>query len=129
MTSETFKPGDLPEGMESFGPRYAKFSGHVSIDLPPERPDVDRSGFAAWRTPDPRWTLFGKANFNCEAMMFLALRLKSDGSKYYINLQSDELPVKDLLQHRLFAKKPGQWETVFVRFLLTGGLRNFSADY
>jgi len=46
----------------------------------------------------------------------MALRVKSDGSKYFVNLQSDSLVPTDLYQHRLFARTPGEWETVYIPF-------------
>jgi NADH dehydrogenase [ubiquinone] 1 alpha subcomplex assembly factor 1 len=76
---------------------------------------VERSGFAAWRTADPGWTLFGRATYNCEALAYLALRVKADNSRYFVNIQADSMVVTDLYQHRLFAKTPGEWETVYVR--------------
>ncbi|KAI5806880.1 complex I intermediate-associated protein 30-domain-containing protein [Geopyxis carbonaria] len=106
-----------PSTLDSDAPaQYARFHGTISIELPTNQPNVERSGFAAWRTQDPQWTLLGRAVFNCEAHAFLALRIKSDGSKYYVNLQSDSMVTSDLFQHRLFTKKPGQWETVYLPF-------------
>lgn len=44
------------------------------------------------------------------------MRVKSDGRSYFINLQTDSVVPTDLHQHRLFAKRPGEWETVFVKW-------------
>lgn len=119
MDAVQFQPEELPPDYQQQPPNaplpfYAKFHGVINTDLPPNRPDIERSGFAAFRTPDPKWTFFGKAVFNCEAMGFLALRVKSDRSKYFINLQTDSMVATDLYQHRLFARTPGEWETVYV---------------
>jgi NADH dehydrogenase [ubiquinone] 1 alpha subcomplex assembly factor 1 len=95
---------------------YARFHGKISTKLPPNRPDIERSGFAGWRTVDPKWTLFGRATFNCEAHRFLAIRLKSDRSRYFVNIQADSIVPEDLYQHRLFVATPGVWETVYIPF-------------
>ena len=94
----------------------ARFHGSISIELPPNNPEVERSGFAAWRTKPPGWTLFGRAAWNCEALDFLALRVKADRSHYFVNLQTDSVVATDLYQHRLFARAPGSWETVYLPF-------------
>jgi NADH dehydrogenase [ubiquinone] 1 alpha subcomplex assembly factor 1 len=44
----------------------------------------------------------------------LALRIKSDGSKYFINIQTESIVESDLHQHRLFSKTPGEWEVIHV---------------
>ena len=111
-------PGELLPGFNPAPgrllPYYGRFHGTINIDLPPNRPDIQRSGFAAWRTADPGWTLLGKAVFNCEAHAFLALRVRADDSRYFVNLQADTMITTDLFQHRLFAKTPGEWETIYV---------------
>lgn len=94
----------------------ARFHGSISIELPPNNRDVERSGFAAWRTKPPGWTLFGRAVWNCDALAFLALRVKADRSHYFVNLQTDSIVATDLYQHRLFARAPGRWETVYLPF-------------
>jgi len=116
FTPETLPP-DVPRPSANDPiPTYGKFHGNISIELPKNRPDIERSGYAAWRTVDPQWTLFGKALFNCEAHAYLALRVKSDSSRYFVNLQCDSFVPTDLYQHRLFAKTPGEWETVYIPF-------------
>lgn len=102
--------GDSPDEP----PVYGRFSGTISIDLPKNRPDIERSGFAAWRMPDPGWTILGKALYNVEPYSFLAMRVKADQSRYFVNLQVDSMVQSDLFQHRLFAKTPGKWETLYV---------------
>ncbi|KAF8249719.1 CIA30-domain-containing protein [Wilcoxina mikolae CBS 423.85] len=115
LTSVPFLPSETPSPSPS-PTYYARFHGNISIELPPNRPDVERSGFAAWRTADPGWTLFGRASYNCEALAFLALRVKADNSRYFVNIQADSMVVTDLYQHRLFAKTPGKWETIYIPF-------------
>jgi len=102
---------------------YGRFTGTISIDLPKNRPDIERSGFAAWRTPDPGWAILGKALYNVEPYSFLALRVKADQSRYFVNVQVDSLVQNDLFQHRLFAKTPGNWETLYVCVYIDGGKR------
>ena len=123
MDAIPFAPNELPPDYHRVSasdppPHYAKFHGNISIELPKDRPGVERSGFAAWRTADPAWTLFGRVTFNCESHAFLALRVKADTSKYFINLQPDSMVVSDLYQHRLFPKTPGEWETIYVSILV-----------
>ena len=47
---------------------------------------------------------------------FLALRIKSDGRKYFVNIQTESIVPTDLHQHLLPTYTPGQWETVIVPF-------------
>lgn len=91
---------------------HARFTGNISLDLPPNRPDVQRSGYAAWRTRDRGRTLFGRSYIDLDAYRFLALRVKSDGRKYFVNLQTESIVPTDLHQHRLHAHDTGAWETV-----------------
>ncbi|KND90381.1 Complex I intermediate-associated protein 30, mitochondrial [Tolypocladium ophioglossoides CBS 100239] len=95
---------------------FARFHGHISTALPPDRPGIQRSGYAAWRTPDQPPTLFGKAVWDIDPYTYLALRIKSDGRAYLVNLQTEAVEPTYLHQHRLFAKRPGQWETVLVKW-------------
>ncbi|TLD33094.1 hypothetical protein PspLS_01437 [Pyricularia sp. CBS 133598] len=95
---------------------YARFHGSISTQLPSTRPDIQRSGFAGWRTLDKGRTIFGKSLWNIDQYTYLAMRIKSDGRSYLINLQTESLIPTDLHQHRLFAKRPGQWETILVKW-------------
>ena len=47
---------------------------------------------------------------------YLALRINSDGGRYYVNLQTDGIVPTDIHQHRLLAENPGEWETVYIPF-------------
>lgn len=60
--------------------------------------------------------MFGKSLWDIDPYVYLAMRVKSDGRSYFINLQTDSVVPTDLHQHRLFAKRPGEWETVFVKW-------------
>jgi len=97
-------------------PAHARFSGNISIELPKNRPDVQRTGYAAFRSQDRPPTLFGKLLWNIDPYAYLALRIKSDGRKYFVNLQTESIIPTDIHQHRLYAKKPGDWETVLIRW-------------
>lgn len=98
------------------GHPYALFHGTISIDLPPKRPDIHRSGYAAFRTYAPRPTLFGLGLIDIDPYAYLALRINSDGSRYFVNLQTDSIVPTDIHQHRLLAETPGEWETVYIPF-------------
>lgn len=103
-----------PPGHPSEGQFYGRFYGNISIELPVERPKIQRSGYAAWRTQERGRTLFGRQNWDCDPYTYLALRVKSDGSKYFVNIQTDSIVETDIHQHRLFAKRVGEWETIHV---------------
>jgi len=105
----------LPLGSENKN-GHMKFSGNISIELPPDRPNVHRSGYAAWRTKDRPPTVFGKALWDVDMYSYLALRIKSDGRKYFVNLQTETIVYTDIHQHRLYARKPGEWETVLIKY-------------
>lgn len=95
---------------------YARFHGSISTRLPPDQPKIQRTGFAGFRTPDQRPTIFGRSIWDIDPWQYLALRIKSDGRSYFVNLQTESVEPSDLHQHRLFAKRPGQWETVLIKF-------------
>ncbi|KAK8201974.1 hypothetical protein M8818_005499 [Zalaria obscura] len=101
------------EGKE---PPHARFTGSISTELPPNRPDVQRSGYAAWRTRDRRATLFGRSVWDIDPYRYLALRVKSDGRKYFVNIQTESIVPTDIHQHRLYTRNPGEWETVVLNF-------------
>ncbi|KAF4582996.1 complex I intermediate-associated protein 30 [Ophiocordyceps camponoti-floridani] len=81
---------------------------------PPNRPKTARSGYAAFRTPDQPPTLFGRSVWDVDPYAYLALRVKSDGRAYFVNLQAESVEMTDLHQHRLFVRRPGVWETVLL---------------
>merc|ERR1712093_655705 len=76
-----------------------------SIPLPSSE---NKSGYAAWRTKDRSFTIFGKSLWDIDPYAFLALRIKSDGRKYFVNIQTESIVPTDLHQHRLYARRPGE---------------------
>lgn len=97
-------------------PSHIRFKGSISTQLPPNRPDIQRSGYAAFRTKDVGRTLFGQWFWDVDPFTFLAMKVKSDGRRYHINIQTDSLVPTDIHQHRLYSQSPSEWETVVVRF-------------
>lgn len=97
-------------------PPHARFHGNISTKLPPNRPDIARSGYAAWRTRDIGPTIFGRKYWDIDRFLFLALQIKSDGRNYMVNVMTDTIVPTDIHQHRLHAQQPGEWETVLVRW-------------
>jgi len=95
---------------------HVKFHGKISIELPVNKPHIQRTGYAAWRTHDRPPTLFGKSLWDIDPYAFLALRVKSDGRKYFVNVQTESIVPTDLHQHRLYARRPGEWETVLIKW-------------
>ena len=104
----------IPESFTE--PAHARFHGNISIELPTNKPQVQRTGYAAWRNKDRPATIFGKSLWDIDPYTFLALRVKSDGRKYFVNLQTESLVPTDIHQHRLYAKRPGEWETVLIKW-------------
>jgi len=100
----------------SMEPEHARFHGSISTDLPRNRPQVARTGYAGWRNKDRKATIFGKSLWDIDPYTYLALRVKSDGRKYFVNVQTESIVYTDLHQHRLHTRKPGEWETVLVDF-------------
>lgn len=95
---------------------YASFRGEISTELPRDKPEIQRTGYAAWRTLDRPATMFGKSLWDIDMYAYLAMRIRSDGRSYFVNVQTESVVPTDLHQHRLFAKKPGEWETVYVKW-------------
>ncbi|KAK7537266.1 complex I intermediate-associated protein 30 [Phyllosticta citribraziliensis] len=97
-------------------PSHARFHGTISTELPKDSMKIMRTGYAGWRTRDQGPTLFGRSVWDIDPYRYLALRIKSDGRKYFVNLQTDSIVPTDLHQHRLYARTPGKWETVLINF-------------
>lgn len=95
---------------------YARFHGCISTSLPSDRLAIQRTGYAAFRTPDQPPTAFGRSVWDIDPYAYLALRVRSDGRAYYVNVQTESVEPTDLHQHRLFSKRPGQWETILIRW-------------
>lgn len=97
-------------------PSHIFFTGQISNKIPTGETDVERTGYAAFRTQDRPPTMFGKSLWNVDQYKYLALRLRTDGRKYKVNLQTESLVYTDLHQHRLYTRRPGQWETVLIKW-------------
>lgn len=97
-------------------PAHGRFHGNISIELPPHRPEVQRTGYAGWRTLDRPPTVFGKSLWDIDPYTYLALRVKSDGRKYFVNIQTESIVPTDIHQHRLYVRQQGEWETVWIKF-------------
>lgn len=106
---------------------FARFEGEISLDLPEDRPDVVRLGYAMLRTKDlpPSLLGMGSSSFHDWSQFSqLSMRVRGDYRKYFVNIQADTPYPTDLYQHRLFLRTPGEWETVtvsFSNFILTNG--------
>ncbi|KAF9301430.1 hypothetical protein BGZ74_006726 [Mortierella antarctica] len=92
-----------------------RFYGHLSLDLPSNE-SVMKSGYAGCRTKTRPGSFFGTPVWDTCLFEYLALRVKGDDRKYFVNLQTDGVVPTDLYQHRLFLKTPGEWETVLIPF-------------
>lgn len=95
---------------------FVTFHGNISTELPVNKPHVQRTGYAAWRTKDRPATIFGKSLWDIDPYAYLALRIKSDGRKYFVNVQTESIVPTDIHQHRLYARRPGEWETVLIKW-------------
>ncbi|KAK5163330.1 uncharacterized protein LTR77_010703 [Saxophila tyrrhenica] len=96
-------------GGEEEEPARMLFKGKISTELPPNNPDVQRTG-------DRGLSLFGRLLWDIDPYNYLALRVKSDGRKYFVNIQTESIVPTDLHQHLLPTYTPGQWETVIIPF-------------
>ncbi|MCJ1288115.1 hypothetical protein MMC26_007470 [Xylographa opegraphella] len=97
-------------------PSHARFHGSISTELPTNRPHIQRTGYAAWRNRDRRGTIFGKSLWDVDPYAYLGLRVKSDGRKYFVNVQTETIVPTDLHQHRLYSRRPGEWETIMIKW-------------
>lgn len=97
-------------------PPHARFFGNISIDLPQNKPEIQQTGYAMWRSKDRPFTFFGKSLWDVDEYRYLALRVKSDGRKYLVNIQTESIVYSDIHQHRLYSKRPGEWETVLIKW-------------
>lgn len=127
LTLEQSSPTEKP---------FAKFWGNMRLGVHPQVKGVVRGGYAGFRNKvrssspmthwqmtkckiQPRPTLFGDIMEDVSNHKYLALRVRSGGNprtrnSYFVNLQTDGPISTDLWQHRLFFRKDGQWEDVFV---------------
>lgn len=101
---------------DSSEPAHARFHGRISVELPPDKPQIHRSGYAMFRNNDRPPTIFGKSLWDVDAYAYLALHVKSDGRKYFVNIQTESIVYTDIHQHRLYARRPGEWETILIKW-------------
>lgn len=97
-------------------PAHARFHGSISTKLPLERIDIQRTGYAAWRNRDGGVTIFGRSLWDIDPFLYLGIEFKSDGRKYFVNVQTESIVPTDLHQHRLYTQKPGEWEKAFINW-------------
>ncbi|KAJ7593482.1 complex I intermediate-associated protein 30-domain-containing protein [Mycena floridula] len=105
----------------------AKFYGQMRLDVKPGS-RLSKGGYAAMKNKD-RPTLFGNILENLEFHRYFALRLRLGGepsthTSYFVNVQTEGPFETDLWQHRLYFKKKGAWEDIFIpfsSFVLTQG--------
>ncbi|KAK2753728.1 hypothetical protein FQN55_000091 [Onygenales sp. PD_40] len=101
-----FSTADLdyvPADPSTHTPAHARFHGSISTKLPANW-KVQRTGYAAFRSQDRGYWLFGRLYWDVDPYAYLALRVKSDGRRYKVNIQTDSIVESDIHQHRLFTK-------------------------
>ncbi|KAJ5884976.1 hypothetical protein N7495_009486 [Penicillium taxi] len=94
-----FEPGDASTNT----PSHVRFHGNISTKLP-ENWRIERTGYAAFRNKDRGLWLFGRLYWDVDPYAYLALRIKSDGRRYTVNIQSDSIIETDIHQHRLYTR-------------------------
>ncbi|KAH7126738.1 complex I intermediate-associated protein 30-domain-containing protein [Dendryphion nanum] len=97
-------------------PSHMRFHGNISIALPKDQSHIQRTGYAGWRTLERGATIFGKSLWDVSMYNYLAIHFKSDGRKYFVNVQTESIVHTDIHQHRLHSKTPGEWETVLIKW-------------
>ncbi|KAL4930207.1 CIA30 family protein [Aspergillus undulatus] len=93
----------VPADASTSSPAHARFHGSISTKLP-NNWRVQRTGYAAFRNHDRGFWLFGRLYWDLDPYTFLALRVKSDGRRYTVNIQTDTIVETDIHQHRLYTR-------------------------
>ncbi|KAG0168379.1 hypothetical protein DFQ30_004840 [Apophysomyces sp. BC1015] len=91
------------------------FHGSISLELPSNR-EIQQSGYAAVRSKPQPSSMFGTPCWDTSLFRYLAMRVRGDRRKYFVNIQTDGVIATDVYQHRLFLRDPGNWETVMIPF-------------
>ncbi|PGH28585.1 hypothetical protein GX50_08678 [[Emmonsia] crescens] len=91
----------IPADPATNTPAHARFHGSISTKLP-QNWKIQRTGYAAFRNQDRGLWLFGRLYWDVDPYAYLALRVKSDGRRYKVNIQTDSIVESDIHQHRLF---------------------------
>ncbi|KAJ1883055.1 hypothetical protein H4R99_001118 [Coemansia sp. RSA 1722] len=94
---------------------HARFHGYISQKLPADK-RFKRSGYAMVRTRDPQSNILGDGTWDSSLYRYLAIRVRADKRKYFVNLKSGSLIHTDIYQHLLPIRTPGRWETVVIPF-------------
>lgn len=99
----TAKLDYVPADPSTNTPAHARFHGSISTKLPPNW-RIQRTGYAAFRNKDRGFWLFGRLYWDIDPYTYLALRVRSDGRRYTVNIQTDSIVETDIHQHRLYTR-------------------------